>query len=218
MNDEGMDEMSVPTARDSNEQHALSEFRPAGLKLPSIEEQAPVWDAPISQDQPHPAVWLLGAHGGAGVSTLARSWAPAADSQRGWPAADRYANVVVVARTHRTGLTAAHALLRQSAGGLTGGCALLGLVIVPDQDGKLPTTLRRQVEVVEGLAPQVWRVPFVPVYRTLTHEQMPVWSPRDAPAEPTKRFARTDAAEVIHPEIAEVGRQIFDAARAAVAR
>ncbi|NKS78252.1 hypothetical protein GS539_21405 [Rhodococcus hoagii] len=42
---------------------------------------------------------------------------------------------------------------------------LLGLVIVPDQDGKLPTTLRRQVEVVEGLAPQVWRVPFVPVYR-----------------------------------------------------
>ncbi|WP_051047465.1 DUF6668 family protein [Nocardia asiatica] len=192
---------------------------PVGLKVPDQHELAPVWDHALSAATPHPAFWLVGAHGGAGASTLARTWAPAGDARRGWPAADRYSNVVVVARTHRVGLHAAHVALRQAAAGLIGECTLLGLVVVADHDGALPKTLRRQLDLVEELAPAAWRVPFIPVYRLLHHDQMPQWSPRDAPAEPPKRLGgKPDPAEVVHPELASIGSAIFAAARAAVTR
>lgn len=185
---------------------------PVGLNVPPATEQAPIWREALSTDTPAPAFWLLGAHGGAGVSALARTWAPAADSRRGWPAADRHRYVVVVARTHRAGLGAAHVLLRQAVGGLTGGCLLLGLITVADHDGILPTTLRRQRDLVEELAPAAWRVPFLPLYRRLTLDQMPQWSPRD-PLPDRKRFARRDDGDVVHPDLAEVGTAIFRAAR-----
>ncbi|MEU7631872.1 DUF6668 family protein [Nocardia sp. NPDC049220] len=192
---------------------------PVGLNIPQQHEQAPVWDHPLSAATPHPAFWLVGAHGGAGVSTLARTWAPAGDAQRGWPGGDRYSNVVVVARTHRVGLQSAHVLLRQAAGGLIGGCTLLGLVAVADHDGALPKTLRRQLDLVEELAPTAWRIPYIPVYRLLSLDQMPQWSPRDAAPEPSKRLAaKPDPAEVVHPELAAIGSAIFAAARTAATR
>lgn len=190
---------------------------PAGLNVPAPEEQAPVWEHARTESTPAPAFWLLGAHGGAAASTLAQAWAPAADAQRGWPAADRYPYVVVTARTHRVGLTAAHVLLRQAAGGLIGGCVLLGLVTVADHAGALPTTLRRQRDLVEELAPASWRVPFIDEYRALATTQIPQWSPRD-PAPEQRRFARADLATTVHPDLAAIGAQIFAAARTATTR
>ncbi|WP_107661124.1 DUF6668 family protein [Nocardia suismassiliense] len=204
--------MVAPIARGTS---TAGPTTPAGLKVPAPEEQAPVWDRALSTASPPPAIWLLGAHGGAGVSTLARTWAPAADSQRGWPAADRYPNVVVLTRTHRIGLTAAHVLLRQAAAGLIGGCTLLGLVSVADHDGHLPATLRRQLELVEELAPASWRVPFLSIYRRLSVEQMPRWSPREESTETQRRFARTDPAATVHPDLVDIGRAVFDSARTA---
>ncbi|WP_194829288.1 DUF6668 family protein [Nocardia sp. XZ_19_231] len=190
---------------------------PAGLNVPTEKEQRPVWHKPLSQTRPHPAFWLLGAHGGAAVSTLDRAWAPAADALGGWPAADSYPNVVICARTHRAGLSAAHVLLRQAAAHQIGQARLLGLVTVVDHDGSLPATLRRQLELVEELAPQAWRVPFIPDFRCLSITQMPQWSPRDEPAPEQKRFARrADPTQTIHPELAEIGSAIFIAARAAI--
>lgn len=191
---------------------------PAGLRVPPAESQAPVWDTPISTTAPRPAFWLLGAHGGAGVSTLSRTWAPAGDAQRGWPAQDRYRGVVIVARTHRQGLHAAHALLLQAAAGLTGDCTLLGLVTVADHEGKLPATLRRQLDVVESAAPNVWRVPFLAAYRLLTYEQMPIWSPNDSPPPPTSRLRRPDPTEYLDPVLTDIGAGIFSAARDALSR
>ncbi|MFR9753958.1 DUF6668 family protein [Nocardia sp. 004] len=188
---------------------------PAGLKVPAPEEQAPVWDYALSTATPPPAMWLLGAHGGAGVSTLAHTWAPAADAQRGWPSADRHPNVVVVARTHRIGLNAAHILLRQAAAGLIGECMLLGLVTITDHNGHLPATLRRHLALVEELAPAAWRIPFLPIYRCLNIEQMPQWSPRIEPTEPQRRFSRTDPTTTVHPDLTEIGRAVFDTARTA---
>lgn len=124
---------------------------PAGLRIPPVDRQAPVHTEPIAGVGRAPVMWLLGAHGGAGVSTLARVWAPAADAHGGWPAHDRYRSVIVVARTHRTGLAAAHDLLLQSAAGLTGGCTVLGLALVPDAPG----SCRRRC----GAAPTSWRPP-----------------------------------------------------------
>ncbi|WP_194838482.1 DUF6668 family protein [Nocardia sp. XZ_19_369] len=200
---------AAPIAREGGTSHDV----PAGLKLPSATEQAPIWSKPLTEGSPAPAFWLLGAHGGAGVSTLARTWAPAADAQRGWPAADRYPHVVIVARTHRAGLGAAHVLLRQAAGGLTGAATLLGLVTIADADGILPATLRRQRDLVEELAPQAWRIPYLEIYRRLSVDQMPRWSPRDQPPD-RKRFSRTDP-DTVHPDLAEVGAAIFHAARTA---
>lgn len=191
---------------------------PAGLRVPPAESQAPVWDTPVATVTPRPAFWLLGAHGGSGVSMLARTWAPAGDALRGWPAQDRYRGVVVVARTHRQGLYAAHALLLQAAAGLTGGCTLLGLVTVADHEGKLPATLRRQLDVVESAAPKFWRVPFLTPYRSLTYEQMPVWSPNDPPPPPTSKLRRTDRAEYPDPSLVEIGSDIFSAARGALSQ
>ncbi|WP_433717299.1 DUF6668 family protein (plasmid) [Nocardia sp. CA-084685] len=189
---------------------------PAGLNVPSVSEQAPIWHEPLTTTTPAPAFWVLGAHGGAGASTLTQTWAPAADSQRGWPAADRYPHVVIVARTHRTGLAAAHVLLRQAAARLTGGCKLLGLVTIADAPGALPNTLRRQRDLVEELAPQSWRIPYLGIYRQLPLEQMPQWCPRDQPPE-HKRFSRPDP-DTVHPQLAEIGTDIFQAARNATSR
>lgn len=187
---------------------------PVGLKVPAADERAAIWDQPLATTTPHPAFWLIAAHGGAGATTLAHLWAPAADAQRGWPAADRYPSVVVLARTHRTGLNAAHVLLRQAAAGLIGGCTLLGLVTVADHDGSLPTSLRRQRDLVEELAPNAWRIPFLPPLRLLTPDQLPQWSPRDKPPPDAKRFARKpDPTELVPTEIADVGTEIFTLAR-----
>ncbi|NMM90671.1 hypothetical protein B2J88_41150 [Rhodococcus sp. SRB_17] len=191
---------------------------PAGLRIPPAESQAPVWDEAIATANPKPAFWLLGAHGGACVSTLTRTWAPAGDSRRGWPAADRYRNVVIVARTHREGLQSAHELLLQATAGLSGDCTLLGLLTVPDAEGKLPATLRRQLDVVESAAPRFWRLPYLPNYRSLTYQQMPVWSPNDPPPPAGSKLRRSDPNEYPDPKLAAIGAEIFDAARLAATR
>ena len=62
---------------------------PKWLAVPTETDRAPVWDTAVAPSGGRaPAMWLLGAHGGAGVSTLEAMWAPAASSRRGWPAAD----------------------------------------------------------------------------------------------------------------------------------
>lgn len=212
--------MASPLARgtESTDTGASRVVVPAGLRIPPAESMAPVWEEEIATAAPRPAFWLLGAHGGACVSSLTRTWAPSGDSRRGWPAADRYRNVVIVARTHRAGLQSAHELLLQATAGLSGDCTLLGLLTVPDADGSLPATLRRQLEIVESAAPRVWRLPYLAHYRSLTYEQMPVWSPTDPPPPPKSKLRRTDPTAYPDPTLAEVGAEIFDAARLATTR
>lgn len=197
---------------------------PHGLKLPSPDRLAPVRDHPLhthGAGRP-PVFWTLGAHGGAGASTLARAWAPAGNSLRSWPAADKYPLVVVVARTHITGLRAAHDLVLQATARQVGGSVFLGLVTVADAPGRLPQTLRRKLEVVETAARtaggQTWQLPYLDEYRVTEPEQMPVWDPRVAAPEQTSRWRRSDTAAQVAPELAAVGTEIFEAARAAVTR
>ncbi|MBY6537672.1 hypothetical protein HQ325_03205 [Rhodococcus sp. BP-349] len=190
---------------------------PAGLRIPPIDRQAPVHTEPVAGVGRAPVMWLLGAHGGAGVSTLARVWAPAADAHGGWPAHDRYRSVIVVARTHRTGLAAAHDLLLQSAAGLTGGCTVLGLALVPDAPGKLPKTLRRSADVVASAAPAVWHLPWVPDLRVHTYSDLAVWSPAEPDPPPPGRMRSVTSAAAPHPGLVAAGHTAFDAARRAAA-
>ena len=86
------------------------------------------------------AVWWLGAHGGAGESTLEELFSGSRAADHSWPltAAERPpARVVLVARTHARGLRAAQSAIREWAAG-DAQVLLLGLVLIADAPGRLP--------------------------------------------------------------------------------
>lgn len=120
------------------------------------------------QEQPHSAVlWVVGAHGGAGESTLAAldpTWRPA---QHAWPLIDPTPRCVLTARTNLSGLLAAQAALTQWASPATRPpVELVGLVLLADAPGKTPKPLRDLAALVAGGAPATWHVPWVEAWRT----------------------------------------------------
>lgn len=125
--------------------------------------------------------FLLAAHGGAGASMLARLSAAIAEQEqdRGgvgvdagqlWPdpTLERTGAVVVVSRTTVSGLTKARDLAAQYlAGAAPPGTALLGVVLVADQPGKLPAPIATSVGLLDGAFARTWHVPYVPQYRLI---------------------------------------------------
>ncbi|MFN8185200.1 MAG: DUF6668 family protein [Candidatus Nanopelagicales bacterium] len=109
-------------------------------------------------------MWVVGAHGGAGESTLAGlvdTWLPAEHS---WPQSTLPATCVLTARTSAAGLLAAQAALRQWAAGDTP-VALAGLVLLADAPGRLPGPLRELAGLVAGGAPRCWSIPWIEQWR-----------------------------------------------------
>lgn len=107
--------------------------------------------------------WLVGCHGGAGVTTLVRVLGDGVDSARGWPSPGPgvRAPAVLVARTHASGLLRAQSAARQwASGALPAGTDLLGLILVPDAPGALPRPLEHLLLVVCGGVPRCWRLPW----------------------------------------------------------
>lgn len=112
-------------------------------------------------------LWIVGAHGGAGESTIAAlvdAWRPAGQA---WPTLEsaEAVSAVVVARTNVRGLTAAKAAAKQWASGLVPEVKLLGLVLVADAPGRLPRPLRDLSRVVSGGYPRAWQLPWVESWR-----------------------------------------------------
>lgn len=136
---------------------------PRAVVAPPTAQRAQVLAEPCparTVDGKAPLFWLLGAHGGAGVSTLAWMWPDAADCGRVWPApaGDESKLVVLVARETVTGLAAADALLRQHQAELAGECQVLGLVTVAARPGRVSTVIRRDLALYGALTDNVWRV------------------------------------------------------------
>ncbi|MFJ9393546.1 DUF6668 family protein [Streptomyces californicus] len=109
----------------------------------------------------------MNAHGGAGASTLAQLFG-GHDSGLAWPdvAAGRPGGVLLVARTHASGLQAVSRVLnaaRQKE--IPPGVALSAVVLVADAPGRLPRELGRRIKVI-GSVVDVHRVPWVPSWRT----------------------------------------------------
>ncbi|WP_394255420.1 DUF6668 family protein [Pseudoclavibacter helvolus] len=108
-------------------------------------------------------LFFVGAHGGAGESSLAAlssSWVAA---DHAWPhvtASNNRSRVVLVARSNMQGLLAAQRAATQWGSGLVPFVDVLGLVIVADAPGKLPRPLRDFAAVVGGGVPRVWNVPW----------------------------------------------------------
>lgn len=135
---------------------------PQGPGVPPPEHGLPV--AP-----PHPGLdqawWWLGAHGGAGVSTLERAVPGGLDAGRAWPLSSRPQRVVLVARSGANGIRAAQHAAQQWASGTVAGVELLGLVVVADAPGRRPARLRDMVRLVSGAVPRLWEIPWVEQWR-----------------------------------------------------
>lgn len=133
-----------------------------GVRAPEHVDQLPTFSQAHDAD-----LWWLGAHGGAGESSLAAlvpEW-PAAS--HGWPfvPGDAVSRVVVVARSSARGLRAAQHAATQWASGLVPYAQVLGLVVVADTPGRLPRPLRDFSHLVAGGFPRTWTVPWVEDWR-----------------------------------------------------
>ncbi|WP_159796666.1 DUF6668 family protein [Puerhibacterium puerhi] len=126
---------------------------------------------PVAEVTSRPWVCVIGLHGGAGASTLARLLGDGAlDAGRAWPVAAGWERplpslaVVAVARTHHEGLAAAERFARLWAAGTLTGSHLLGLVLVDDG----PRLLAAQKQTARRLArmtPHGWHLPWVERWR-----------------------------------------------------
>ena len=134
---------------------------PAG-PLPMLEADPAL---PVVPEGRTAALWLVGAHGGAGESTLAclvPDWQAAGHA---WPeSAAGPAACVLTARTSAAGLLAAQAALRQWAAG-DAPVDLAGLVLLADAPGRLPRPLRDLAGLVAGGAPRCWSIPWIEAWR-----------------------------------------------------
>lgn len=111
-------------------------------------------------------LWWLGAHGGAGESTLAQLVAGSQPGGHLWPGRDKQpSRVVLVARTSAHGLISAQGAVTQWASGVVGGVELLGLVLIADAPGRLPAALHALSKAVAGGAPRVWHLPWIEALR-----------------------------------------------------
>ncbi|WP_051722667.1 hypothetical protein [Streptomyces albus] len=109
----------------------------------------------------------VNAHGGAGASTLSAVLG-GADCGNRWPdpAAGEPVTVLLVARTHATGLQALSQALdtfRREKQQL--GLTVAAAVLVADAPGRTPRQLAQRIKVI-GSVIEVHRVPWIPQWRT----------------------------------------------------
>lgn len=114
------------------------------------------------------ALWWVGAHGGAGESTLEQLLEGSRAMGHAWPRAEagesELPNVILVARTSAHGLRSAQLAATEWASGEVA-VNLHGLVLIADAPGRLPKPLKDFAQVVAGGVPRVWRLPWVEDWR-----------------------------------------------------
>ncbi|MFI6929870.1 DUF6668 family protein [Streptomyces sp. NPDC050287] len=107
---------------------------------------------------------FVGVHGGAGTTTLATVYG-GHDCGRSWPGPAEPRSILLVARTHASGLDAVlHALDLFRHGGAPPGLDLDGVALVADAPGRLPRPLAQRIKMIES-AIDVYRVPWVNAWR-----------------------------------------------------
>lgn len=148
---------------------------------------------PIQVQWPGPAVWLYGAHGGAGVSTLAHYLSFTGDCERQWPCGNdvecESPYVVIVARETSDGLKAAHKLIRDHhENGLSS--ELLGLITVASSP-TLDKSVRQYRDVVasSGSVAAHWSIGWHKFLAAASRPALPQWHPLDGIPEQSKGTA-----------------------------
>lgn len=106
-------------------------------------------------------LWWLGAHGGAGESTLEQLLPGSRAADHAWPDLGSDApSVVLVSRTSVHGLERARGAAQQWAAATTPPVRLLGLVTVADAPGRLPPPLSDLLKLTRGAVPRAWHLPW----------------------------------------------------------
>ncbi|MER7167825.1 DUF6668 family protein [Micromonospora sp. NPDC000207] len=108
----------------------------------------------------------IGAHGGAGATTLTQLLG-GTDLGCRWPDEElaEPGTVMLVARTNAEGMRAmSRALNALREGRHPAGMRLTGLVLLADAPERLPMALSRRIRVLRSVAP-VHRVPWIPAWR-----------------------------------------------------
>ena len=144
-----------------------------GVPIPDTVDRLPhrdaAWPAPV---------WWLGAHGGAGESTLATLAPGTRPAGHAWPIPTTLGTthrVVLVARSNYSGLIAAQRAATDWASGTLGdGVQLAGLVLIADAAGRRPKTLRDLEQVIGGGVPRMWTLPWVEAWRIAAPSDMPL--------------------------------------------
>lgn len=147
---------------------ALSEPAPTvplspqpGVAAPAADQQLP--RRLVLHGELPTLVWWVGAHGGAGETSLERLLTGSRAADHAWPISPdptQPAPTILIARTSYTGLTAAQRALRDWGSGSVF-ADLLGLVLIADAPGKLPKELRALVDLIDGAAPGAgWLLPW----------------------------------------------------------
>jgi hypothetical protein len=108
--------------------------------------------------------WWLGVHGGAGVTVLDALVPGGADAHRRWQSPRLHPGpeaVVLVCRTHLSGLVAAQDAVQQWRGGSApDGVRVVGVVAVADAPGRLARAQTSELARLTASAPALWRIPW----------------------------------------------------------
>lgn len=137
--------------------------QPVMLRRPAERDERPARHRDVLSDQ---GIGWIGAHGGAGASTLTRLLG-GTDVGCRWPdpAIGEPARVAVVGRTGLDGLRAvSRALNAMREGRHPAGMWLVGVVLIADAPGRLPAPLLGRIRLLRAIAP-VHRVPWIPSFR-----------------------------------------------------
>ncbi|MBF6064684.1 hypothetical protein IU500_24615 [Nocardia terpenica] len=188
----------------------VGEQNPTLVVAPRATDRAPVQTESLTAAGQSPAEWVvMGAHGGAGASTLAQWWPQAADTQGAWPGCpDTTQLVVLTARTCMPGLVAAATRLREWHAQLAPtGVVVVGLVLIPVRPGRIPAPVRRFREIIAPLVAGA-------VYSIGWYDELLALERRDlAPCEPntgSEPRRRTDLTTAAPREVCRVAARITE--------
>lgn len=159
------------TSTEQNSQHGIANWVEAGRKVQRTGVEVPSLDRRLPQRRHADVsgVWMLGVHGGAGETTLARILGTR-EASRSWPVPEHYAersSVLLVARTHAVGIEALRDALGEVASGAMPSVQVVGVVLVRDAPN-LPKQLRDEARIVAGAAAHTWWVPWIEQWRRTT--------------------------------------------------
>jgi hypothetical protein len=133
-----------------------------GVPAPAEDQRLPKFAIPVAD-----TLWWVGAHGGAGETTMSLLLPGTRAANHRWPIPPPPVPtpVILVARTHGSGLRAAQRAATEWASGVVQGVAVLGLVLIADAPGRLPRVLDDFADIVGGGVPRVWDIPWIEEWR-----------------------------------------------------
>lgn len=158
-----------PDTDTSQPEEAAGPTPATGPTAPQVGVAPPETGLPLRSVTESPSLWIVGAHGGAGETTIAGLDPRWAAAEHSWPSLPGGAPAVcvLVARTHVSGLLAAQRALTQWASSTAGPSSqCVGLLLLADRpEKKTPQPIKDLINHVAGGAPRAWRIGWVEEWR-----------------------------------------------------